>query len=58
MMVNVAVERPNTIDDAIFEINLILYSNMYTTVVILLVMSVSPVTADRSFSAMRRHGDN
>ena len=39
-MVNVA-ERPNTIDDMIQEINHALYLNMYTSVVILLVMSVS-----------------
>ena len=45
-MVNVA-ERPNTIDDdMIQEINPVLYLNMYTTVVILLVMSVSTAAAD------------
>ena len=31
---------------------------MYTTVVILLVMYVSTSTAEQSFSAMRRPGDN
>ena len=46
-MVNVA-ERPNTIDDTIQEINPVLYLNMYTTVVILLVMSVSTATTQRS----------
>ena len=35
-MVNVA-ERPNTLDDMIEEINLVLYSNMHTVVVIPLV---------------------
>ena len=44
-MVNVT-ERPNTIDDMIQEINPVLYLNMYTTVVILLVMSVSTAAAD------------
>ena len=43
-MVNVA-ERPNTLDDMIQEINLVLYPSMYTAVVILLMMSVSTVTA-------------
>ena len=42
-MVNVA-ERPNTLDDTIQEINPVLCPNMYTAVVILLVMSVSPAT--------------
>ena len=36
-MVNVA-ERPNTLDDTIQEIHLVLYSNMYTIVVIPLVV--------------------
>ena len=36
-MVSVA-ERPNTFDDTIQEINLVLYPNMYTAVVILLVI--------------------
>ena len=57
-MVNVA-ERPNpTINDTIQEINPLLFPNMYPTVVILLVMSVSAVTAERSFSAIQHHGDN
>ena len=55
-MVNVA-EKSNTRYDTIEEINLFVYPNMYITVVILLVMSVSNATAERSFSAMRRHGD-
>ena len=56
-MVNVA-ERSNTLDDTIQEVNHGLYPNMYTAVVILLVMYASTATAERSFSAMRRHGDN
>ena len=53
-MMNVA-ERPNPLDDTIQEINPVLYSNIYTAVVILLVKSVSTVPAERSFSVMRRH---
>ena len=45
-------ERPDAFDDTILEINPGLYPNMYTAVVILLVMSVSTATAERSFSAM------
>ena len=43
-----AAERPNTLDDTIEETNPILYPNM---------MYVSSATAERSFIAMRRHGD-
>ena len=50
-------ERPNTLDDTIQEVNPVLYPNVYTAVVILLVMSVSTVTAERSFIVMRRHGN-
>ena len=51
--VNVA-ERPDTLDDTILEINPGLYPNMYTAVIILMVMSVLTVMAERSLSAMRR----
>ena len=47
-------EKPRTLDDTIQEINQDLYPNIYTAVVILMVMSVSTATAERSFSAMRR----
>ena len=50
-MANVA-EKPNTLDDTIQEISPGLCPNMYTAVVILLVMSVSTATAERSFRAM------
>ena len=49
-----ATERPDTLDDMIQEINPDLYPNMYTAIVLLLVMSVSTATTERSFSAMRR----
>ena len=42
---NVA-ERPNTLDDTIQEINPDMYPNMYTTVVMLLVMPASSATAE------------
>ena len=49
-----AAERPGTLDDTIQEINPDLYPNMYTAVVILMVISVLTATVERSFSAMRR----
>ena len=49
-----AAERPDTLDDTIQEINPDLYPNMYTAVVILMVMSVSTAMAERSFGTMRR----
>ena len=52
-MVNVA-ERSNMFDDTIQEINPDMCPNMSTAVAILLVMSVSSVSAEQPFSAMRR----
>ena len=52
-IMNVA-ERQDTLDDTIQNINPDLYPNMYTAVIILMVMSVSTVTKEESSSAMRR----
>ena len=46
-MVN-AAERPNTIE----EVGPVLYPNMYTTIVILLLMSAWTLTAERLFSSL------
>ena len=51
-------ECHNTLDDMIQEINPVMCPNMHTTVMLLLVMSVSTATAERSFSIKRRHGEN
>ena len=44
----------DTLDIMVQDINPDLNPNMYTAVIILVVMSVSTVTTERSFSAMRR----
>ena len=44
----------DTLDNMVQDINPDLNLNMYTAVIILMVMSVSTVTTERSFSAMRR----
>ena len=51
-MMSVADKR-DTLDDTIQEINPDLYPNMYTVVVIPMVMYVSTATTERSFSTMR-----
>ena len=44
----------DTLDIMVQDINPDLNPNMYTAVIILMVISVSTVTTERSFSAMRR----
>ena len=47
-MVNVA-EKPDTLN---YSRNQPLYPNMYTAVIVLMVMSISTATANRPYSAM------
>ena len=44
----------DTLDNTVHDISPDLNPNMYTAVIILMVMSVSTVTTERSFSATRR----